>query len=155
MPRKAVVDKQTGIILNVIIADDDFAENLPVDVELVDAPHFCGMEIGNIVDLNQNETIVTDVNSDEKIADVINKNVNIDTLKANLKNVFNGKEIKIVRHPKVINDYTKDDYNTYIQQVQLALTKLNEVMMKPPRKFVKPPRPEQSRTPEQSQNPRQ
>jgi hypothetical protein len=134
MPRKAIVDKQTGIILNVIEADDSFAENLPVDVELVDAPYRSGLEIGNVVDLNQTITIIADVNSDEKVADVIPNNQN-----PNLKfigKVNNASNIKVVRHPKVINDFTQTDYQTYQQKVQIALQKLTEVMYKPPRKFV-------------------
>jgi len=135
MPRKAIIDKQTGMVLNVIIADDDFAENLPVDVELVDAPYHSGLEIGNIVDLNQTVQIVVDTNSDEKVADVI-KNIPNSKPPAHGK-VNNANNIKVIQHPKVINDFTQSDYETYLRQTQIAIQKLNSIMVKPPRKFVR------------------
>jgi hypothetical protein len=136
MPRKAIVDKHTGMIINVIEADDSFAENLPSDVELVDAPYRSGLEIGNVVDLNQTESVVIDINSDEKIADVIGNVHNPNPNPQPKGKVNNADRIKIVRHPKVIHDFTQNDYETYQRQVQIAFQKLNEMVSKPPRKVL-------------------
>jgi hypothetical protein len=135
MPRKAVVDKNTGMIINVIEADDSFIEHLPPEVELVDAPYRSGLEIGNVVDLNQTDAVIVDVNSDEKIADVIVDNPPAPQARK-VGKVNNAETIKVIRHPKVVTDFTQSDYATYQQQVQIALQKLEELKDKPSRRMI-------------------
>jgi hypothetical protein len=150
MPRKALVDKQTGLIINVIEADDSFKSVLHDDVEMIDAPYHCGYEIGHIVDLNQPEFIAVDIQSEEKVQ----LNIPAEVLEQ-IQQRASGKPIsipaneipqlppnvKVVRSCKVVTNYqammgTNDEnerqrvINEWNQKIQLANNKMNDVITK-------------------------
>jgi len=145
MPRKAIVDKNTGLILNVIEADDSFKAVLPDDVEMIDAPYRAGYEIGNIVDLNQPEIIAVDVQTEDKVPIEIPKNVSNPHSPPNIVNKIPPNvvdnlppNVKLVRSCKVVTDYqqmtsTNDEterqrvINEWNQKIQLAINKFNDV----------------------------
>jgi len=145
MPRKAIVDKQTGLIINVIEADDSFKVVLPDDVEMIDAPYRAGYEIGNVVDLSQPELIAVDIQTEDKVPIEIPKNVLNPHSPPNVvskipPNVVDNlpPNVKLVRSCKVVTDYqkmtsTNDEterqrvINEWNQKIQLALNKFNEV----------------------------
>jgi hypothetical protein len=148
MPRKAIVDKQTGMILNVIEADDSFKSVLPDNVEMIDAPYHCGYEIGHVVDLDQHEFIAVDIQTEEKVqlnipAEVlkqVQQKANNKSKSIPANNVLQlPPNVKVVRSCKVITDYqsmttTNDEnerqhvLNEWNQKVQLAINKFNEVI---------------------------
>jgi hypothetical protein len=148
MPRKALVDKQTGLIINVIEADDSFKSVLPDDVEMIDAPYKSGYEIGHVVDLNQPEFIAVDIQTEEKVQ----LNIPSEVLKQvqqktsdKSKSIPNNNvpqlppNVKVVRSCKVVTNYqtmtgTNDEnerqrvINEWNQKIQLANNKMDDVI---------------------------
>jgi hypothetical protein len=152
MPRKAIIDKQTGLIINVIEADDSFKSVLPDDVEMIDAPYKSGYEIGHVVDLNQPEFITVDIQTEEKVplnipAEVLEQ---VQQRVSGRPNSIPAKQIpqlppnvKVIHSYKVATNYqsmtaTDDEnerqrvINEWNQKVQLAINKFNEMRFKVP-----------------------
>jgi hypothetical protein len=150
MPRKAIVDKQTGLIINVIEADDSFKSVLPDNVEMIDAPYKSGYEIGHVVNLNQPELIVVDMQTEEKVqlnipSEVLEQVQQKTSDKSKSIPVNNTPQlppnVKVVRSCKVVTNYqtmmaTDDEnerqrvINEWNQKVQLAVNKFNEAVTK-------------------------